>query len=99
MNPWPRLERGGSAIADAKPRLGPLDGLALVVSPLISLMKDQVDAAVATGLRAAFLNSSMSLAAKQQVETEFAAGQLDLIYVSPERFAMPDFIATLKQAR
>ena len=74
-----------------------LDGTCMVISPLISLMKDQVDAATATGLRAAFLNSSLTLTRKRQVEADLAAGELDLLYVSPERFAMPEFVATLKQ--
>jgi len=74
-----------------------IDGTCIVISPLISLMKDQVDAAVATGLRASFLNSSLSASMKRQVETDLAAGKLDLIYVSPERFAMPEFVATLKR--
>ncbi|MDP6525157.1 MAG: RecQ family ATP-dependent DNA helicase [Kiritimatiellia bacterium] len=73
------------------------DGTCMVISPLISLMKDQVDAALATGLRASFLNSSLSASMKRQVEAQLIAGELDLIYVSPERFAMPGFIATLKR--
>ena len=74
-----------------------MDGTCMVISPLISLMKDQVDAALATGLRASFLNSSLSASMKRQVEAQLIAGELDLIYVSPERFAMPGFIATLKR--
>jgi len=76
-----------------------IDGTCIVISPLISLMKDQVDAAIATGLRASFLNSSLSASMKRDVESELAAGELDLIYVSPERFAMPEFIATLKRVK
>ena len=74
-----------------------MDGTCIVISPLISLMKDQVDAAIATGLRASFLNSSLSASMKRDVESQLAAGELDLIYISPERFAMPEFIATLKR--
>jgi ATP-dependent DNA helicase RecQ len=74
-----------------------MDGTCIVISPLISLMKDQVDAAIETGLRASFLNSSLSASMKRQVEAELSAGELDLIYVSPERFAMPGFIETLKR--
>ena len=76
-----------------------MEGTCVVISPLISLMKDQVDAAVATGLRASFLNSSLAFQSKHEVETQLAAGKLDLIYVSPERFAMPEFIATLKSVK
>ena len=76
-----------------------MDGTCIVISPLISLMKDQVDAAIATGLRASFLNSSLSASMKRQVEADLSAGELDLIYVSPERFAMPEFIAALKRVK
>jgi ATP-dependent DNA helicase RecQ len=60
-----------------------MDGTCMVISPLISLMKDQVDAAIATGLRASFLNSSLSASMKRQVENQLATAELDLIYVSP----------------
>jgi ATP-dependent DNA helicase RecQ len=76
-----------------------LDGTCLVVSPLISLMKDQVDAAVANGLRAAFLNSSQEAAARREVTRSLRAGELDLLYVSPERFAMEGFTELLKACR
>ena len=76
-----------------------MDGTCIVISPLISLMKDQVDAAIATGLRASFINSSLSASMKRDVESQLSAGELDLIYVSPERFAMPEFIATLKRVK
>jgi len=76
-----------------------LDGTCMVISPLISLMKDQVDAALATGLRASFLNSSLSAAMKRRVESQLLAGELDLLYVSPERCAMPEFAAKLKRVR
>lgn len=76
-----------------------MEGTCIVISPLISLMKDQVDAAVATGLRASFLNSSLSAGLKRQVEAKLAAGELDLVYVSPERFAMPEFTDILKRVK
>ncbi len=72
-----------------------LKGVCVVISPLISLMKDQVDAARDTGLRAAFLNSSMNGREMAEVYRELKEGFIDLLYVSPERFAMDDFIATL----
>ena len=76
-----------------------LDGLCVVISPLISLMKDQVDAAKANGLNAEFLNSSLAPKERVRVYQSLENHQLDLLYVSPERFAMPEFLATLKQAR
>ncbi len=76
-----------------------LDGLCVVVSPLISLMKDQVDAAKANGLRAEFLNSSLPAQERHRVFQALENQQLDLLYVSPERFAMPEFIATLKKLK
>jgi ATP-dependent DNA helicase RecQ len=59
--------------------------LGVVVSPLISLMKDQVDALQACGVRAAFLNSSMSSAAESQVIRQIRNGELQLLYLAPER--------------
>ncbi len=66
-------------------------GLCVVISPLISLMKDQVDAAKENGLRAAFMNSSQTVAERNQVEQALVTSKLDLLYVSPERFAMATF--------
>jgi len=75
------------------------DGLCVVISPLISLMKDQVDAAKANGLNAEFLNSTLSPKDRIRVYEAIKKHQLDLLYVSPERFAMPDFMIALKQAK
>jgi ATP-dependent DNA helicase RecQ len=69
------------------------DGTGIVVSPLIALMQDQVDALRALGVRAGFLNSSQDLAERRQVEADFAAGRLDLLYLAPERLTSP---ATLR---
>ncbi|MBK6726547.1 MAG: DNA helicase RecQ [Xanthomonadales bacterium] len=60
-------------------------GCAVVVSPLIALMQDQVEALNQLGVRAAFLNSSLEARAAFAVEARFAAGELDLLYVAPER--------------
>ncbi|MBI2399214.1 MAG: DNA helicase RecQ [Xanthomonadales bacterium] len=60
-------------------------GCAVVVSPLIALMQDQVEALNQLGVRAAFLNSSLEARAAFEVESRFAAGELDLLYVAPER--------------
>ena len=61
------------------------DGCAIVVSPLIALMQDQVDALRQLGVEAAFLNSSQDSATQREVERRFADGALKLLYVAPER--------------
>ena len=61
------------------------DGTGVVVSPLIALMQDQVDALRALGVRAGFLNSSQDAGERRRVEADFAAGRLDLLYLAPER--------------
>jgi ATP-dependent DNA helicase RecQ len=71
-------------------------GTAIVVSPLISLMKDQVDALQANGVAAAFLNSSLSAADASGTLSDLRAGRLDLLYVAPERLMMPGFLETLR---
>ena len=62
-------------------------GTGVVISPLIALMQDQVDALRALGVRAGFLNSTQELAQRRQVEADFIAGHLDLLYLAPERLA------------
>ena len=61
------------------------EGTGVVVSPLIALMHDQVDALIRNGVRAGYLNSSQSPAERTQVERAYLAGELDLLYVAPER--------------
>jgi ATP-dependent DNA helicase RecQ len=60
-------------------------GTGVVISPLIALMQDQVDALQALGVRAGFLNSAQDPAQRRQVEAAFVAGELDLLYLAPER--------------
>src|SRR5205814_8243522 len=60
-------------------------GTGVIVSPLIALMQDQVDALLDLGVRAAFLNSTLDRSTQDEVERRFAAGALDLLYVAPER--------------
>jgi ATP-dependent DNA helicase RecQ len=60
-------------------------GTGVVISPLIALMQDQVDALRALGVRAGFLNSTQDPAQRRQVEADFLAGDLDLLYLAPER--------------
>jgi ATP-dependent DNA helicase RecQ len=70
-------------------------GLTLVISPLISLMKDQVDQLLANGVEAACVNSSLSRETLVSVYQSISNGRLKLLYVSPERVLMDDFIARL----
>lgn len=60
-------------------------GVGVVISPLIALMQDQVDALTALGVRAGFLNSTQQPAERRRVESAFVAGELDLLYLAPER--------------
>ena len=76
-----------------------MSGTCVVISPLISLMKDQVDAATATGLGAEFYNSSLDAMQRAEVLRRLSAGELDLLYVSPERLAMEEFLARLGPVR
>ncbi len=72
-------------------------GTAIVVSPLISLMKDQVDALCANGVRAACYNSSLAAGEARQVLARLHAGDLDLLYVAPERLLNNGFSERLQQ--
>ncbi|MFF9565044.1 DNA helicase RecQ [Leifsonia sp. NPDC014704] len=63
------------------------EGTGVVVSPLIALMQDQVDALTAVGVRAAFLNSTQDGAARSAVERAYLSGELDVLYVAPERLS------------
>lgn len=75
---------GGKSLCYQIPALA-RPGTGIVVSPLIALMQDQVDALTELGVRAAYLNSSQEWQDAREVEREFLAGQLDLLYVAPER--------------
>ncbi len=75
------------------------EGIAIVVSPLISLMKDQVESLRANGIKAAFLNSSLPSAEQRNVEDEVFNENIDLVYVSPEKLLTSNFIALLKRVR
>ncbi|MBU6221712.1 MAG: ATP-dependent DNA helicase [Planctomycetes bacterium] len=73
--------------------------LSIVISPLIALMKDQVDALVARGIDAAFINSSLSREEREARYAAVAAGRLTLLYVTPERFRKPEFLDALRGRR
>jgi ATP-dependent DNA helicase RecQ len=73
-------------------------GTGVVISPLIALMQDQVNALRALGVRAGFLNSTLSFDAVQQTETALLAGEVDLLYIAPERLLQPRTLELLKVA-
>ena len=72
-------------------------GVGIVISPLIALMQDQVDALLQLGAKAAFLNSSLDANEARQIEQRLIKGELDLLYVAPERLLTPYFLDLLKQ--
>jgi len=74
------------------------DGTGIVISPLIALMHDQVSALQQLGVDAAFLNSTLDPAEAADVENRLLAGQLDLLYVAPERLLTPGFLGLLDQS-
>lgn len=81
---------GGKSLCYQLPAMR-FGGLTLVVSPLISLMKDQVDALKANGIAAAFINSTLSRRDIERVEKQAERGILKILYVAPERLALPGF--------
>src|SRR5690554_2892976 len=75
------------------------EGTGVVISPLIALMQDQVDALSALGVRAGFLNSTQDPGERLAVERALLDGELDLLYLAPERLAVPETLALLDRAR
>ncbi|BAN35210.1 ATP-dependent DNA helicase RecQ [Sulfuricella denitrificans skB26] len=74
-------------------------GVGIVVSPLIALMQDQVDALKQLGVKAAFLNSSLAADAARDVFGRLMRGDLDILYVAPERLLMANFLSALEQVQ
>ncbi len=72
-------------------------GVGIVVSPLIALMQDQVDALNQLGVKAAFLNSSLGADEAREVSARLMRGDLDLLYVAPERLVMSGFLSMLEE--
>lgn len=89
---------GGKSLCFQVPALM-ADGTAVVVSPLISLMKDQVDALRENGVAAAYLNSSLSEVEADKVMDALENGKLSLLYVSPERLLMPEMVSRLRRLK
>ena len=75
------------------------DGVGIVISPLIALMQDQVDALLQVGVKAAFLNSSLDANEARKVEQQLRNAELDLLYVAPERLLTPRFLDLLSQSK
>jgi ATP-dependent DNA helicase RecQ len=88
---------GGKSVCYQIPALV-REGTGIVISPLIALMQDQVDALRALNLNAAFINSSLTPAEIQSVEQAVLAGDIDLLYVAPERLLMPGMLDVLDKA-
>lgn len=74
------------------------DGVGVIVSPLIALMQDQVDALNQLGVRAAFLNSSLDAVTQQETEQQLINGDIELLYVAPERLMTSRMLALLEQS-
>ena len=89
---------GGKSLCFQAPAMC-LPGLAVVVSPLISLMKDQVDALRNCGVPAAFANSTLSPAERRQVTSDVRSGRLRLLYLAPERLLTEGTLEFLRSAR
>src|SRR5689334_2951413 len=87
---------GGKSLCYQLPALL-LDGLTVVVSPLIALMKDQIDALAARGIAAARLDSSLARDEATAVAARIASGELRLLYVAPERFTNERFLGLLRR--
>ena len=89
---------GGKSICFQVPAVT-MDGVCVVVSPLISLMKDQVEGLIGNGIAAAFLNSSQDFAAQKEIEDRLFSGQIKLLYVSPEKMLSAGFLTMLKSLK
>jgi ATP-dependent DNA helicase RecQ len=89
---------GGKSLCYQVPALV-REGTGIVISPLISLMQDQVAGLHQAGVRAAFLNSSLSRSEAAQVERQLLAGELDLLYLAPERLMLDRTLELLDQLR
>jgi ATP-dependent DNA helicase RecQ len=89
---------GGKSLCFQVPALV-RDGVGVVISPLIALMQDQVDALQNLGVRAGFLNSTQSFEQRQEVERAYVSGQLDLLYLAPERLGVESTVRLLERGK
>jgi len=89
---------GGKSLCYQIPALA-RDGLAIVVSPLIALMQDQVEALQQLGVNAAFLNSSLSAEDNSRITRQVLAGEIKLLYVAPERLMVGSFLSLLDEVQ
>lgn len=89
---------GGKSLCFQLPALM-FEGLTLVISPLIALMKDQVDTLRANGINAAYLNSSLDREEQEDIEAEARSGELKILYIAPERLARVEFQFFLRSLR
>lgn len=87
---------GGKSICYQIPAIA-RQGVGIVISPLIALMQDQVDALALNGVSAAYLNSSQSIEQQQQVKSQLQNKELNLLYVAPERAMTDEFLRFLQQ--
>ncbi len=88
---------GGKSLCYQLPALC-FDGLTLVISPLIALMKDQVDALRANGIPAAFVNSTLTASEIGRIHTGALTGRIKILYAAPERLSVPGFMSFLDSA-
>ncbi|OLS04572.1 ATP-dependent DNA helicase RecQ [Staphylococcus epidermidis] len=87
---------GGKSICYQVPGLM-LGGTTIVISPLISLMKDQVDQLKAMGINAAYINSSLTQKQQKEIEQDLISGHIQFLYVAPERFENQYFLSQLRK--
>ncbi|TDP97069.1 DNA helicase RecQ [Labedaea rhizosphaerae] len=89
---------GGKSLCYQVPSLV-RDGTGVVISPLIALMQDQVDALTELGVKAGFLNSTQDPTQRRDVERAFLAGELDLLYLAPERLRVESTVRLLERGK
>ena len=87
---------GGKSICYQVPAIT-MPGVCLVISPLIALMKDQVESLVANGIDARYINSSQSLSEQRAIENDLLAGKIKLLYVSPEKLVSQSFAPLMQR--